>query len=134
MNRAACLHKLEQQLRLLFARGRPVRGTQRICKLLTGLVHLEPRMHQGVHRARHETVVDEEIFLDSEFRVAAFEIAGAIIFHTMAQRKILRSCRSANRIGLHEAESVESALQGGGREKVAADSKAAQVVERHRSG
>jgi hypothetical protein len=35
-------------------------------------------MHQGLHGARDEAVVDEEVFLDLQAGIAAFEIAGTI--------------------------------------------------------
>jgi len=61
------------------------------------------RVHQGVHAAGHEAVVDEEVLFDAELRVAAFEVAGAVVLDAMAQYQILSASRRADRIGLHEA-------------------------------
>ena len=41
-------------------------------------------MHHGVGRARQETIVDEEVFLDAERGIAALKITGAIVLHAMA--------------------------------------------------
>ena len=72
-------------------------------------------MHQRLYGARHEAVVDEEIFLDVELRVAAFEVAGTVVLDAMTQYQVLSARRRANRIGLHKAQPVESAFQRGGR-------------------
>ena len=86
-------------------------------------------MHQRVYLARHEAVVDEEVFLDAELGVAAFEVAGAVILDAMAQDEILGASGRANRIGLDEAELVKRTLQRGRREEALRDGKAAEVVE-----
>ena len=88
-------------------------------------------MHQGLHGAGHEAVVDEEVFVNIEVGILSFQIAGAIAGHAMAQREVLRPGRRADRIGLHEAERIERALQRGGREKAASDGRAPQVIEGH---
>src|SRR5882672_7377287 len=104
MRTAAFAYKLEQSLRLLPAFGGPI-DARRILILLSRLGDRgKPRMHQRMYRTRHETVVDKEIFLDAEFRVAAFEIAGAVILDAMPQYQVLSARRRANRISLHEAE------------------------------
>ena len=61
-------------------------------------------MHQRVHFARHEAVVDEEVLLDRQLRIAALEVTGTVVDDAMAQRQVLRACRRADGIGLHEAE------------------------------
>ena len=86
-------------------------------------------MHQRMDGACHEAVGDEEILLDAERRVAAFEIAGTVVLDAVAQRQVLRARRRADRIGLHEAQPVEGAFQRGGREETVGDGKAPQVVE-----
>ena len=47
----------------------------------------------------------------------------------MAEHEILRPCRRAYRIGLHEAKRVQRALQGGRREEAARHRSASQVVK-----
>ena len=88
-------------------------------------------MHQGLHGTGQETVIDEEVFVNIEVGILSFQIAGAIAGHSMAQSEVLRPGRCANRIGLHEAERIEGALQGACREKAASDGRAAQVIEGH---
>src|SRR2546423_1529208 len=72
---------------------------------------IRARMHQRLQGAGHEAVVDEDILLDIQRGVSAFEIAGAIIPDAMAQDQVLRARRSADRIGLHETEALQCALQ-----------------------
>src|SRR5713101_7850295 len=132
MHTAAFANELEQRFRLLPALGGPT-DARRIFILLSGLGHRrQPRMHQRMYRASHEAVVDEEIFLDAELRVAAFEIAGAIILDAMAQYQVLSAGWRANRIGLHKAEPVQRAFQRGGREEALRDGQTAQIVESDR--
>src|SRR5713226_1812398 len=130
MHCAAFAHELEQLRRpFLFFSG-PEWGARRILILLSRPREREdPRMHQRVYGTRHEAVVDEEILLDAELRVAAFEVAGTVVLDAMAQGKVLGARGRANRVGLHKAEPVESALQRGRREEAVGDGKAAQVVE-----
>src|SRR5579864_2757902 len=129
MHTAALADELEQTFSLLHPGGRPT-ASRRIFVLLAGLGHgVEPRMHQRMNRARHEAVVDEEVFLDAEFRVAALEIAGAVILDAMAQNQILSAGRRANRIGLDKSELVKRTLQRRRREEALRDGEAAEVVE-----
>src|ERR1700730_3189747 len=132
MHTAAFADELEDSLRLLHPGGGPT-DSRRIFVLLAGLGHgVEPRMHQRMNRARHEAVVDEEIFLDAEFGVAPLEIASAVIFDAMAQNQILSAGRRANRIGLDKSEFVERAFQRRRWEEALRDGEAAEVVERER--
>jgi hypothetical protein len=88
-------------------------------------------VHQGVHHARDEAIVHEDIFVDVETRIVALEVAGAVAGHAMTQRQVLRARRSPDGVGLHKAECVERALQRGRREQGAHDRSAPQVVEGH---
>ena len=85
-------------------------------------------------RARDVAVVNEKVFFDVECCVAAFEISGAIVFDTMPQDQILCACRRTNRIGLHETQLLQGAIECGGFGKVSRDSKASQVIESDRIG
>ena len=60
-------------------------------------------MHQRLHRPRQKPVVDEEVFLDVQLRVASLEIAGAVALHPVAQRQVLRPRRRTNGVGLYNA-------------------------------
>ena len=82
--------------------------------------------------ARQEAVVDEGSLPRRQPRIAPLEIAGAIADDAMAQRQVLSARRRADRIGLHEAEPVDRALQRRRLEQRAGDRVAAQVVERRR--
>jgi len=88
-------------------------------------------MHQRLHRSGHKAVVDDEVLVNVERGVAALQIARAVIGNAVAQGKVLRACRRADRIGLDEAERVERALQGGRREERTRDRGAPEVVEGH---
>src|SRR4029077_8978040 len=59
-------------------------------------------MHQRLYGLRDEAVNDKEVFLDAEFLVAAFEVAGTVILDSMAQHKVLSAGRRADRVGLHK--------------------------------
>src|SRR5579872_894836 len=77
---------------------------------------IRPWMHQRLQLARHESVIDEKVFLDSEpaptkTPVTPLQVAGPIVFHPMPQDQILRPRRSTNRIGLHKFHPVQCPLE-----------------------
>ncbi len=86
-------------------------------------------MHQRLYGVRHEAVADKEVLLDAELGVAPFEVAGAVLLDTMAQRQVLGARWGADRVGLHKTEPMEGAFQRGGREEAVGDGKTPQVVE-----
>ena len=88
------------------------------------------RVHLRMKRARDESIVDEDVFLDPERRVFPFEIARSVTPDAMAERQILCARRCANRIGLHESQRVDRALQSRGREEAASDGRSSQVINR----
>ncbi len=67
-------------------------------------------VHQRVDGSCHEAVDDEEVLLDAELRVEAFEVAGTVVLHAVAQYQVLCARRGADRVGLHKAQPVEGAL------------------------
>src|SRR6478735_7656149 len=71
------------------------------------------RVHQRADLARQEAVVDEEVLLDVEPRIAPRQIAGAVAGDAVTQRQVLRPGRGANRVGLDEAEPRDRAWQRG---------------------
>jgi hypothetical protein len=85
------------------------------------------RVHQRLVRARQESVVDEEVFLDGELRVLALDVARAVALDAVPERQILRACWRADRVGLYEAEAFDGALQRGRREQAARHRVAAQL-------
>jgi hypothetical protein len=91
-------------------------------------------MHQRLYGLRDEAVNDKEIFLDAEFLVAAFEVAGPVILDSMAQHKVLSAGRRADRVGLHKAQPMEGEFQRSRCEETAGDGKAPQVVESDQHG
>ena len=113
--------EVQQRAHVPAARRRPRRGAA-------------ARVHQRLHGAGDEAVVHEEVLVDVETGIATLEIAGAVAGHAMPQREVLRARRRPDRVGLHEAERVERALQRGRREQAARDGAAPQVVEGHASG
>ena len=116
MHRAARPHEVQNVGRLAPRLGAP------------GLARLA-RMHQGQVLARQETVVDQAVLIDRQARVAAFQIAGAVVLDAVAQRQVLRPRRGADRIGLHEAQAADRRRQRGRGEQAAGDGVAAQVFE-----
>ena len=85
------------------------------------------RVHQPLHRRGHEAVVDEDVLLDAERRVAAFEVAGAVALDAVAQRRILRARRRANLGRPARTPAYPSArCERGRREEAAGDREAAE--------
>ena len=85
----------------------------------------------------NEDLVEGErvrLVFDAERRVSALEVAGSIALDAVAQGQVLRTRRGANRVGLHEAQPVDGALERRHREKTEADRTAAQVGQRHGHG
>ncbi len=119
MHLAAVAHELQHRLGALVRRRRQQ-------------ARAFARVHQRRHAAADETVVDEEVLFDRQRRVEPLEVAGAIALDAMAQREVLRACRRADRIGLHEPEALERRGQAGGSE-LAGDGQPAEVVERTHS-
>ncbi len=90
------------------------------------------RMHQRLMLARHETVVDEEVFFDRQLRIAALQVTGAVTRDAVAQRQVLGARRRAKRVGLDEAQPGNRPRQRGRFEQAARDGITAQVVESDR--
>ena len=94
-------------------------------------------MHQGLQLLGHKAVVDEEIFFDTELRIAAFQIAGTIILDAMPQHEILRPRWGADGVGLHEPNlcSARLSVVGGDRLRATAkrrrSSKVMGIGDRH---
>ena len=89
------------------------------------------RMHQRLDAGADEAVVDEEVLFDRERSVAPLEVAGAVVPNAVPQRQILGAGGRANRIGLHEAESLDGTTERGRRTQAARYSQAPEVVEGH---
>src|SRR5579872_4329052 len=135
MYHAALSHEFQELLRALAFRRGPSRAAPRIGVLLARIAHLaQSRMHQRLNLAGYKSVVDEEVFLHTERRVASLEVAGAIIEHARAQRQVLCASRRTNWVGLYEAELVQRAFQRRRREETARDRIAAKLIERYPHG
>lgn len=115
---AAGTHEVDQVTDVPSARSRPRRPSA-------------ARMHQPLYGTRHETVVDEEVFVNVEIAVGALEIARTIANDAVPQREILGSCWCTDRIRLHEPQDIEGALERGRLEQTASDGSAPDVIERH---
>src|SRR5688572_6166141 len=89
------------------------------------------RVHESLHSAGHEAVVDEEVLMHVETRIATLEVTGAVAGYAMAQREVLRARRCPDGVGLYEAGCVQRPLQGCWREQTARDRSAPDVVEDH---
>src|ERR1700678_4197845 len=104
MHRTACAYELQQKLCLLPACSGP--GST----ALGSGAGIRARMHQRLYGARHETVVDKDVLLNAELRIATFEVAVTVILHSMTQHQILSARRRTDRIGLYEAQPLEGAF------------------------
>src|SRR6185503_9937752 len=69
------------------------------------------RVQQVPHTPRHESVCVQVVPFDVERRVVTLEIAGAVSVDPVPENQVLRARRRTNRIGLHEAETIDGALQ-----------------------
>ena len=78
-----------------------------------------------------EAVVDEDVLLDVEGGVPAFEIASPVVGNALVQGEVLCPGRRLNRIGLDEAERVDGVLERDGRKKASRDGKFAEIVQCH---
>jgi len=112
-------HEVEHGLRLLPTRLGP--------RLARGA-----GMHQRVQRARHEAVVDEEVLLDRQLRIATLEITGTVVDDAVAKNQVLRSRGGADGIRLNEAELCDGLREGRRPEERARNGVAAQVGEGRR--
>src|SRR5450631_4021071 len=101
---ATLAHEIQQEFGSLSARGRPWQAA------FGRGAAIGTRMHERLQSPGHKTVVDEEIFVDAELCVAAFEIAGAVVLDAMTQDQVLSACRSANGIGLYKPHAMESTV------------------------
>src|ERR1700734_587924 len=86
-------------------------------------------MHQGHGLARQETVVEEEGLFDCQARVAALQIAGAIVLNALREDQILGTSGRPHRVGLDKAQARNGPRQAGGLEKAALDRVAAKLQE-----
>src|SRR5581483_12286333 len=94
-------HEIEDAHRPFTARPGPGQ------EVLRRSAAIRPGMHQGLQFPGYKSVIDEEIFLNSELRIAPIEVAGVIIPNPRPEDKILSPRRSADRIGLHELQPLE---------------------------
>src|SRR5437588_11115761 len=104
VHRPAFAYELQQELCVFLARGGPG---------LTAFgrdAGVRARMHQHVYGSCHEAINEEEVLLDTELRVATFEVAGTVVLDTVAQNQVLSARRGADRVGLHKAQLMEGAL------------------------
>ena len=90
---------------------------------------LSARVHQRVRGARHEAVVDEEVFLDRQLGVAPFQVTRAVAADAVAQRQVLRPRRGADGVGLHETQFGDGLGQRRRLEEAAGDRVGAQCVD-----
>ena len=101
---------------ILASQASQARGAPRGCSSGQGL-------------ARQETVVDEEGLFDGQARVAALQVAGAIVLHAMREDQILGASGRPHRVGLDKAQTRNGALQARGFEQAARDRVAAKLLE-----
>ena len=87
------------------------------------------RMQQSQGLARKETVVEEERLFDREARVAALQLAGAIVRDALREDQILGASGRPHRVGLDEAQARNGPRQAGGLEEAARDRVAAKLLE-----
>ncbi len=88
------------------------------------------RMHECMDGACHESIVDENVLLELERRVAPFQVASPVAHNPMPQRQVLRAGRGPYRVRLHEAEPAHGLLERGPRKEAARHGVPAQLAER----
>src|ERR1041385_7649503 len=91
-------------------------------------------MEEGRSLARQETIIDEVSLLDRQARVAALQVARAIILDAVRENQILRASGRAHRVGLNEAQARDGSRQRRGFKKAARDRVAAKLLETRGSG
>ena len=88
-----------------------------------------PRMQQAHGLARHETVIDEEGLFNREARVAALQLAGAIVCDALREDEVLRAGGRAHRVGLEKPEARNGPLQADRLEQAARDRVASNLLK-----
>lgn len=68
---------------------RHVNLTENVQTVDVRLVGARPNIHKAGQRTNHEAVVDDDVLLNAESPVAAFEVARAVAFDAMAQHQVL---------------------------------------------
>ncbi len=86
-------------------------------------------MEQRQGLARQEPVVDEEGLLDRQARIAALQLAGAILLHALREDQILGASGRPHRVGLDKAQARDGPRQAGGLEQAARDRVVAKLLE-----
>jgi hypothetical protein len=79
--------------------------------------------------AKQEPVVDEEGLFDRQARIAALQLADAIVFNAVREDQILGASGRANRVGLDKAQARNGPQQAGGLEKAVRNHVAAKLLE-----
>src|SRR5882724_10211189 len=87
------------------------------------------RMQQGQGLARQETIVNEESLFDRQARIAALQLAGAIVFNAVREDQILGASGRPHRVGLDKPQARNGPPQASGLEKAAHNHVAAKVLE-----
>jgi len=120
MRCATFAHERKHALRSRIARGWPQRPNR-------------PRMHQGLERSSHESVIDEDVLFDLQHGILLLEIAGSITIDTKTERQILSARRRSDWIGLHEPENIDRTRQGRRPPQAADDGHSTEIVECRRA-
>ena len=107
----------------------PSRGRH---KALSGNASIGPRVHERLHFAGYEAVIDEKVLFDPQFSITPFQIPGPVILHPVPQDQVLRPSWCANGICLHESHSLQGTFQGCGLKQTAANGEPPQILRRDR--
>jgi hypothetical protein len=91
-------------------------------------------MHQRLHLARDEAVIDEEVLFDAQLVVSALQVTRHIPIDTLAERQVLCACRRAYRIGLNESQRLDGLPERRRSKKAAANRKPSEIVQREGGG
>jgi hypothetical protein len=68
-------------------------------------------VQQIPHAPRDESVRVQVVLFDVERCIVTLEIAGAVSVDPVPENQVLRARGSTNRVRLHEAETIDGALQ-----------------------
>src|SRR5579864_2178693 len=126
MNAATLSHEIQQQLSPLSPRSWPGQS------VLGWHAAIGPRVHQRLKFPGDESVIDEEILLDPELHIPAFQIACFVVLDAMTKDEVLGPGRRSNRVGLDKLQPMQGAFQSGRRKQTLRHKKPPQMVERNR--
>ena len=131
---AAMLEGIFHRLRMRGFALLPDMGQDLVGHLPGGGIPAAPgraRVHPAQPGARHETVVDEAVFLHRQLWITFLQLAGAVATGPVHEDQVLRPRRRPHRISLHKAQALDGLCERERLEQAAADGVPAEVFDLH---